>query len=154
MAGIRRRGARSVSRRLFSESAASSAIASVLTNKLARNRSSRAPGLGSFAAVGDATMKSLEASRAAGRLGLTIGGEAMQSGVHFALNIVLIHLLPARDYGVFAITMVIGGIGLTYISLADRHAGLHLYRTKPLQGGRQCFYEGTFGAAAIVWCRD
>jgi O-antigen/teichoic acid export membrane protein len=88
-------------------------------------------------------------SRAAGRLGLTVGGEALQSGVHFALNIVLIHLLPARDYGVFAITMVIGGIGLTYTrSLTAMPACIYIGRSRSKEGAR--FYEGAFGAAAIV----
>jgi O-antigen/teichoic acid export membrane protein len=94
-------------------------------------------------------MKLLQVSRAAGRLGLTVGGEAMQSGVHFALNIVLIHLLPARDYGVFAITMVIGGIGLTYTrSLTAMPACIYIGRSRSKQAAR--FYEATFGAAAIL----
>lgn len=87
--------------------------------------------------------------RAAGRLGLTMGGEAMQSGLHFALNIVLIHLLPARDYGVFAITMVIGGIGLTYTrALTAMPACIYIGRSRSQAGAK--FYEATFGAAAIV----
>ena len=94
-------------------------------------------------------MKISRASHAAGRLGLTVGGEAMQSGLHFALNIVLIHLLPARDYGVFAITMVIGGIGLTYTrSLTAMPACIYIGRSRSREGAR--FYEGAFGAAAIV----
>jgi O-antigen/teichoic acid export membrane protein len=94
-------------------------------------------------------MKISRVSRVAGRLGLTVGGEAMQSGVHFALNIVLIHLLPARDYGVFAITMVIGGIGLTYTrSLTAMPACIYIGRSRSEQAAG--FYEATFGAAAIV----
>jgi O-antigen/teichoic acid export membrane protein len=94
-------------------------------------------------------MKVLLLSRAAGRLGLTIGGEAMQSGLHFALNIILIHTLPALDYGVFAITMVIGGIGLTYTrSLTAMPACIYLGRSRSKAAAR--FYEGAFGAAAIV----
>ena len=49
------------------------------------------------------------------RFVLMIGGEAMQSGLHFVLNLVLIGLLPQREYGLFAFTMVIGGVGLTYV---------------------------------------
>jgi O-antigen/teichoic acid export membrane protein len=94
-------------------------------------------------------MKFVQVSRVAGRLGLTLGGEAMQSGLHFALNIVLIHLLPARDYGVFAITMVIGGMGLTYTrSLTAMPACIYIGRSRSKEAAR--FYEGTFGAAAIV----
>ncbi len=33
------------------------------------------------------------------RLVLMIGGEAMQSGFHFALNIALLHVLSAQGYG-------------------------------------------------------
>ena len=46
---------------------------------------------------------------------MMVGGEAMQSGLSFALNVALLHVLPAKQYGVFALIMVIGGIGLTYI---------------------------------------
>jgi len=94
-------------------------------------------------------MKVWEASRAAGRLGLTISGEAMQSGLHFALNIVLMHLLPARDYGVFAITLVMGGIGLTYTrALTAMPASIYVGRSR--NAVRAKFYESTFAAAAIV----
>jgi len=44
------------------------------------------------------------------RLVLMIGGEAMQSGFHFALNIALLHMLSAQGYGLFAIGMVMGGV--------------------------------------------
>jgi len=49
------------------------------------------------------------------RLVLMIGGEAMQSGFHFALNIALLHMLSAQGYGLFAIAMVMGGVGLSSI---------------------------------------
>ena len=49
------------------------------------------------------------------RLALMVGGEAIQSGFHFALNIALLHVLSASGYGIFAIGMVMGGVGLAYI---------------------------------------
>jgi O-antigen/teichoic acid export membrane protein len=94
-------------------------------------------------------MSVLQSPRAVARLGLTISGEAMQSGLHFALSILLMHLLPARDYGVFAITLVIGGIGLTYIrALTAMPACIYIGRSRSAERAR--FYEGTFGAVAIL----
>ena len=45
---------------------------------------------------------------------LSLGGEGLQSGFHFALNLLLIRLLTAYDFGVFAIAFVLGGVALTY----------------------------------------
>lgn len=47
-----------------------------------------------------------------------LGGEVLQSAFHFALNVVLVRLLAPADYGVFAIGMLMGGIGLTYMRSA------------------------------------
>lgn len=52
------------------------------------------------------------------RFGVMLGGEVLQSAFHFALNVVLVRLLAPADYGVFAITMLLGGIGLTYMRSA------------------------------------
>src|SRR5437870_5294486 len=45
---------------------------------------------------------------------LSLGGETLQSGFHFVLNLGLIWALPAYEYGVFAIVFILGGISLTY----------------------------------------
>lgn len=83
------------------------------------------------------------------RLGLTLGGEAMQSGLHFGLNLALIALMPARDYGAFAFTLVLGGVGITYLrSLTAIPASTFIGRAR--RAGAKDFYEGAFGAAAIV----
>jgi len=82
------------------------------------------------------------------RLALTLGGEVMQSGLHFALNIALIALMPARDYGAFAFTLVLGGVGLTYLrSLTAMPSSTFIGRAR--RAGAKDFYEGAFGAAAI-----
>lgn len=83
------------------------------------------------------------------RLVVMVGGEAMQSGFHFALNIVLIHMMSAHDYGIFAIGMVMGGIGLSYIrSLTAVPASIWIGRSTRK---RQAYaYDVTFSSAALV----
>src|SRR4051812_43291946 len=44
---------------------------------------------------------------------LSLGGEGLQSGIHFVLNLVLIRILSPHDFGIFAIAFVLGGISLT-----------------------------------------
>src|SRR5215213_9545871 len=44
----------------------------------------------------------------------SLGGEGLQSGIHFVLNLVLIRILSPHDFGIFAIAFVLGGISLTY----------------------------------------
>lgn len=83
------------------------------------------------------------------RLALTLGGEVMQSGLHFGLNLALIALMPPRDYGAFAFTLVLGGVGMTYLrSLTAIPASAFLGRARTQAVGD--FYEGAFGAAALV----
>jgi O-antigen/teichoic acid export membrane protein len=83
------------------------------------------------------------------RLALTLGGEGMQSGLHFALNLLLIALMPARDYGTFAFVLVLGGVGLTYLrSLTALPASTFIGRAASLKAAD--FYEGAFGAAALL----
>ena len=45
---------------------------------------------------------------------LSLGGEGLQSGIHFVLNLVLIRILSPHDFGIFAIAFVLGGLSLTY----------------------------------------
>ena len=49
------------------------------------------------------------------RFVLMMSSEALQSVFHLSLNLALLHVLSAHDYGIFAITMVMGGVGLNYI---------------------------------------
>ncbi|MDE3176690.1 MAG: hypothetical protein KGM15_11370 [Pseudomonadota bacterium] len=75
----------------------------------------------------------------------------MQSGLHFGLNLALIALLPARDYGSFAFTLVLGGVGLTYVrSLTAMPASTYIGRARSEAFAH--FYEGAFGAAALTLC--
>ncbi|WP_181703373.1 hypothetical protein [Chthonobacter albigriseus] len=81
--------------------------------------------------------------------GVMVGGEAIQSGFHFALNILLMHLLSARDYGIFALLMVIGGLGLTYVrSLTGMPATIRIARSTTRHAVTA--YDITFGTAAVV----
>lgn len=83
------------------------------------------------------------------RLTLMIGGEAMQSGFHFALNLVLVPMLSARDFGVFAIVMVIGGLSLTYIrALAGMPASIWIGRSRTRAAADA--YDVTFGSGAVL----
>src|SRR5579862_7919260 len=83
------------------------------------------------------------------RLALVIGGEGLQSGLHFALNLVLIALLPAREYGAFAFVLVLGGVGLAYMrALAAMPASTYIGRSR--RPAHAEFYEGVFGAVALL----
>jgi O-antigen/teichoic acid export membrane protein len=80
---------------------------------------------------------------------LMISGEALQSAFHFGLNIVLLHRLSAHDYGVFAITMVIGGLSLTYVRALTGMPALVWVgqsRSRPAADG----YDVMFGSAALA----
>ncbi|MFC3324493.1 lipopolysaccharide biosynthesis protein [Mesorhizobium cantuariense] len=83
------------------------------------------------------------------RLVLMIGGEAMQSGFHFALNIMLLHMLSAQGYGLFAIGMVMGGVGLSYIrSLTAVPASI--WMSKSTNSAGVDAYDVAFGTAALI----
>ncbi|QKC82726.1 hypothetical protein EB232_14890 [Mesorhizobium sp. NZP2077] len=78
-----------------------------------------------------------------------IGGEAMQSGFHFALNIMLLHMLSAQGYGLFAIGMVMGGVGLSYIrSLTAVPASIWMSKSTNAAGVDA--YDVAFGTAALM----
>ena len=83
------------------------------------------------------------------RLALVLGGESMQSGLHFGLNLALMAVLPAREYGAFAFTLVLGGVGLVYVrSLTAMPASTYIGRAR--RASFADFYEGAFGAAALT----
>ena len=85
------------------------------------------------------------------RLGLVLGGEGLQSGLHFGLNLAVMAMLPARDYGAFAYALVLGGVGLTFIrSLTALPAANYIGRAQ--RAGVADFHEGGFTAAALALC--
>lgn len=83
------------------------------------------------------------------RLVVMVGGEAMQSAFHLALNLVLLHTVSARDYGIFALVMVAGGIGLTYIrALTALPASISIAGSRRAADANA--YEVSFGMAALL----
>lgn len=94
-------------------------------------------------------MKTGDLQRILGRLLMLIGGEAMQSAFHLGLNLALLHTVPAYDYGIFALVMVIGGLGLTYIrSLTALPASICIAQSRSAAAANA--FEITFGSAATL----
>lgn len=83
------------------------------------------------------------------RLILMVSGEALQSGFHFALNLYLLHILSAADYGIFAISMVMGGVAIAYTrSLTAVPASVWISRSRTRAAANA--YEVTFGSGALL----
>ena len=83
------------------------------------------------------------------RLVVMVGGEAMQSAFHLGLNIALLHAVSARDYGIFALVMVVGGLGLTYIrALTALPASIAIAQSRRIVVAGA--YEVTFGSGAML----
>ena len=83
------------------------------------------------------------------RLVTMVGGEAMQSALHFGVNICLLRTLSAHDYGVFALVMVIGGLSLTYVrALVAMPASIWIGLSR--DRGAANAYQATFGSAALL----
>ena len=81
---------------------------------------------------------------------LSLGGEGMQSGFHFVLNLILIRMLSAYDFGIFAIAFVLGGISLNYVNaLVSVPAAVHMPRLK--SPGAMNFQDVMFGSIALVF---
>jgi O-antigen/teichoic acid export membrane protein len=79
---------------------------------------------------------------------LSLGGEGLQSGFHFALNLLLIRLMSAYDYGVFAIVFILGGISLNYgNALVSLPANIHIARAKSVRAAN--FDDVVFGSVAL-----
>ncbi len=53
--------------------------------------------------------------RAGRRFAVVLGGEGLQSAFGFGLNMALARTLPAKNYGEFALVMLIGGFALIYM---------------------------------------
>jgi len=87
-------------------------------------------------------------TRVARGLTLMISGEAMQSGFHFALNVVLVRMLGTRDFGIFSIILVIGGLSLSYVrALTGMPASIWIGRSRGRAAANA--YDVTFGSGAI-----
>jgi O-antigen/teichoic acid export membrane protein len=73
----------------------------------------------------------------------------LQSGFHFALNLILIRVLSVYDFGLFAIVFVLGGIALSYgNALVSIPATVHMPR---LNGPGAGDYQGVvFSSIALV----
>ena len=87
--------------------------------------------------------------RFARRFALMLSGEVMQSIFHFAFNIWLVQALSARDYGIFAAVLLIGGLALTYVrALVGVPASLFI---PPALGRRAALaLDVSFGSAALA----
>ena len=130
----------------FSRKAATEALGGVAARCLARAPGSSATALG---AGGENAMTFPVIPQDWRRLALVLGGESLQSGLHFALNLALMAMLPPQDYGTFAFTLVMGGVGLYYMrSLAAMPASTYIGRARRAAFGDFC--EGAFGAAALT----
>jgi O-antigen/teichoic acid export membrane protein len=80
---------------------------------------------------------------------LSLSGEGVQSGFHFVLNLLLIRVLPAYDFGVFAIVFVLGGISLTYgNALISVPATIELARQKSARAFD--YLDVVFGSVALL----
>jgi O-antigen/teichoic acid export membrane protein len=80
---------------------------------------------------------------------LSFSGEGVQSGFHFGLNLVLIRVLSAYDFGVFAIAFVLGGISLTYgNALISVPATIELPRRKSSRAFD--YFDVVFGTIALL----
>ena len=80
---------------------------------------------------------------------LSLGGEGLQSGFHFVLNLVLIRVLSPHDFGVFAIAFVLGGLSLTYgNALVTTPAAVIIPRLKSMRTAD--FQEVIFGSVALA----
>ena len=83
------------------------------------------------------------------KFAVTLFGEVVQSGFHFALNIMLVRSLSQHDYGVFAIVFLVGGIALTYVRAL---AGVPISTFLPAQRHRRAgrAIDVTFGSGALL----
>ena len=83
------------------------------------------------------------------RFAVTLLGEVVQSGFHFALNILLVRSLSQHDYGVFAIVFLAGGLALTYVrALAGVPISTFLPAHRDRRAGRAI--DVTFGTGALT----
>jgi O-antigen/teichoic acid export membrane protein len=103
-------------------------------------------------ARGETVQPMLDDAAALGRkYALSLGGQALQSGFHFVLNILLIRELTAYDYGVFAIVFILGGISITYgNALVSTPANIRIARLRSPRA--VAFLDVAFGSVALSIC--
>jgi len=80
---------------------------------------------------------------------LSLGGEGLQSGIHFILNLALIRLLSPHDFGIFALAFVLGGLSITYgNALFSTPAAVLIPRLKSARAAN--FQDVLFGSVALA----
>ncbi len=83
------------------------------------------------------------------RLAVMVSGEALQGVFNLVLNLALLQVISTHDYGVFALVMIIGGLGLTYIrSLTALPASILIAQSRTTAAAQAI--EASFGAAAVI----
>lgn len=83
------------------------------------------------------------------RFVLMLGGEVLQSVFHFGLNIALVRALAPREYGLFAIVFLIGGIALTFVrAVAGVPVSIFIPQARGARAARA--YAVTFGSGAAL----
>lgn len=83
------------------------------------------------------------------RLAVMVSGEALQGVFNLVLNLALLQVISTHDYGVFALVMIIGGLGLTYIrSLTALPASILIAQSRNTAAAQAI--EASFGAAATI----
>jgi O-antigen/teichoic acid export membrane protein len=79
----------------------------------------------------------------------SLGGEGLQSGFHFALNLALIRLLSTYEFGSFAIAFALGAVAITYMNaLVSIPATVLMARLK--RSGAVNYQDVVFGSAALA----
>src|ERR1043166_7442974 len=82
---------------------------------------------------------------------LSLGGEALQSGFHFLLNLLLLRELTAYDFGVFAIVFILGGISIMYgNALVSIPANIRIARLRSPRA--VAFLDVAIGSVALAIC--
>lgn len=79
----------------------------------------------------------------------SLGGEGVQSVFHFALNLILIRAATVRDYGIFAIVFIVGGIAITYGN-ATVSVPVTVHIPKLRSSGSIAFLDVVFGSVAVA----
>jgi O-antigen/teichoic acid export membrane protein len=107
---------------------------------------------GQQSARGETVQRIFDDVAALGRkYALSLGGEAMQSGFHFILNLLLIRELTHYDYGVFAIVFILGGISITYgNALVSIPANIRIARLRSPRA--VAFLDVALGSVALSIC--
>jgi len=80
---------------------------------------------------------------------MTLTGEGLQGGFHFALSILMIGILTPHDYGVFSIVFVIGAVAQSYVTiLAATPAAVFIGRSRSRLAGH--LQDVLFGGLAFT----